>query len=98
MKTVYTIKTVADLRAQIMKEAEIKSLKKDAARYRFLRAIDYTKPFETKRAVKVAVCDWGKNLDSECACNIWSSMEVAGPDMDKEVDRQMQKAKRGGAK
>lgn len=38
-----------------MTAKEIQTLEKDAARYRFLRAIDYSQTFEIKRALKVAV-------------------------------------------
>ena len=70
-----------------------KQLELDARRYRFLRSIyKQDEPFACKRSLTVAVCDWAKKLDPDAHCNMWSSQELAGPDLDKEVDRQMKKS------
>ena len=57
----------------------------DALRYRFLRSEkSRDHQFNTCRAFTVEICDWARNLGG--TVGVWSSLPVAGADMDKAID------------
>lgn len=71
---------------------EMKELRRDAERYRFLR--DTPEATDLVRHVKVKVCDWAANLGKPPPTGgkgVWSALTVKGKDMDKEVDAAMRR-------
>ena len=68
-------------------------LKRDAARYRWLRskASRGPVPFETVRCVSVEINGWARKLNPGSLHDFWSSLKVTGAGMDREIDLQMKR-------
>jgi hypothetical protein len=77
------------------KARQAAEIERDAARYRFLRSKDSRcDPFvELRRAMRVGVVDWAKNLSPRTKSNMWSRKDLTGAALDREIDKQMRKAK-----
>lgn len=74
----------------------LENLMSDAQRYRFLRSLDSRENKENplNRHLKVAVCDWGRNLPKKYPHktnqdDFWCECEVYGKEMDGTIDQAM---------
>jgi hypothetical protein len=74
-------------------EREMKANGADAARYRFIRDCGHGDG-ALRRRVFAARCDWSEKLGGRKG-GPWSQQEIGGDTLDREVDAQMRREKRG---
>lgn len=76
-------------RAKLSTASPVSAILRDAARYRFLRALaSRDHKHHTTRALEVGIQDWGRNLGSKTS-PFWSSLYVTKNEMDRAVDAAM---------